>query len=459
MGLAIRCVRSRQSAQAALRSGASVGNDESVARAAEDNIRRIVAIDGTTAAVYGYSDSARVPRTRRVRSMQPEEPTDVGARRPDHIYCVCSVSPGGTRELKIGNTAELEADEGITISEGLHTQKLFSLVGITDLPVADIWAAAKAPDVGLFGAAHTGKLEVAEAAYALGADVEHRDQAQLTPLMRAVENGHLELAQWLHRVGALIDHSKTKHKNPYNLPLIHLACMCGHLAMAQWLCSEGEDPHCSDGFGRRPLALAKLSASRTVPPGTFGHANEASRAAAYHSVISWLEGLKPSPRRKGKGARKQRAGQQPAARSEAISPPATVGDSVANPMAEADEALREAMALGDLEALKEVINCLATTASAATLAAARKQRDKLKEKAKTAAQISLLQTQATQAAELAQEQQRCADRQAVLAMFTAFRAFCGLDGSSTEDLVLGGSTSGLDASSIEDTPGDWNTIT
>ena len=108
-------------------------------------------------------------------------------------------------------------------------------------------------------------------------------------------------------------------------------------------------------------------------------------------------------------------------------------------VAEADEALREAMASADLEGLKTAINRLAAVASSATLQAARKQRDALKEKAKKAAQQQRRSAEAAAAAAAAAEAAEAAALQVLQRLMSAESAealAAALSGAEAHTRVL-----------------------
>lgn len=140
-----------------------------------------------------------------------------------------------------------------------------------------------------------------------------------------------------------------------------------------------------DGSGRRStklgrngrdIAKPKLKPKAAPAPELTPAELEAREAAAAAAAAALLaeEAAPTTPKRKGGKAAK------PAA-------PAAAPAAPADPEAceRSDAALREAVALGELEALKLALAAHAETASEAAAAEARKARDKLKEKAKKAA--------------------------------------------------------------------------
>ena len=67
-----------------------------------------------------------------------------------------------------------------------------------------------------------------------------------------LQGPHLEVAQWLHSVGAPLNATDS---SPEGEAPLHHACSMGHLEMAQWLCSAGADTTIKTSAGSTPAQL------------------------------------------------------------------------------------------------------------------------------------------------------------------------------------------------------------
>lgn len=107
---------------------------------------------------------------------------------------------------------------------------------------------------GLLQAVQAGDLAAAQAAVANSASVHALEWS--APLQLACLEGHLEVAQWLHSVGAPLNATDSvKGEAP-----LHHACSAGHLEIAQWLCSVGADATIKTSAGSTPAQLLQLHA-------------------------------------------------------------------------------------------------------------------------------------------------------------------------------------------------------
>ena len=101
-----------------------------------------------------------------------------------------------------------------------------------------------------------GHLEVAQWLHGVGASLNAIQQHGWTPLHQVCFKGHLAVAQWLHSVGAPLNATDSvKGEAP-----LHHACSAGHLEIAQWLCSVGADATIKTSAGSTPAQLLQLHA-------------------------------------------------------------------------------------------------------------------------------------------------------------------------------------------------------
>ena len=141
----------------------------------------------------------------------------------------------------------------------------------------------------LFEAVRVGDLAAAAAAVADGASVRAQgDDGAEEPLHLACFKGHLDIAQWLHSAGALVDATNSDGQTPlqstcceghiarwlhgasasydatdtrpaidasdrHNGWTMHLACSKGQLGIAQWLHSVGASVNATDSDGDTPF--------------------------------------------------------------------------------------------------------------------------------------------------------------------------------------------------------------
>ena len=107
-------------------------------------------------------------------------------------------------------------------------------------------------DAQLFDAVKAGDLAAAQAAVADGASVRAQNAGDgWEPLHLACDEGHLDIAQWLHSAGASVNATDIVGDTP-----LHLACMKGNLDTAQWLQSVGASVNSTNNVGHTPLHSA-----------------------------------------------------------------------------------------------------------------------------------------------------------------------------------------------------------
>ena len=77
-----------------------------------------------------------------------------------------------------------------------------------------------------------------------------KDTEGMSPIMRAVRRGHLEVAKWLFEADARED---IRAPNNEGITPMMMACLQGHLDIAKWLFENGaaadirDNGHCSRG--------------------------------------------------------------------------------------------------------------------------------------------------------------------------------------------------------------------
>ena len=105
----------------------------------------------------------------------------------------------------------------------------------------------------LIVAAYEGDQFQARVWHALGADLDAEEPCGTTPLMRALQREHLQLADWLLDQGA--DAAATDETG---LSALHLAARTGAEELAGRLVKEGADPSAEETvYGRSPIDEAE----------------------------------------------------------------------------------------------------------------------------------------------------------------------------------------------------------
>ena len=150
----------------------------------------------------------------------------------------------------------MEDQPGLSVDE---LQGLFAAVQVGDLAAAQAAVANSASSVHALElstplqlACLEGHLDVAQWLHSVGAPLYAISSPGWTPLHQACFKGHLEVAQWLHSVGAPLNATDS---SPEGVSPLHQACSMGHLEMAQWLCSAGADATIKTSAGSTPAQL------------------------------------------------------------------------------------------------------------------------------------------------------------------------------------------------------------
>ncbi len=94
-----------------------------------------------------------------------------------------------------------------------------------------------------------------------GINLEEEDlnQENITPLMFACKEGHIEIVGCL-----LINGADINYENEYGLTAIRYACQYGHLNIVQLLLANGADPNIIDSCDISPLGIAIDSGYREI---------------------------------------------------------------------------------------------------------------------------------------------------------------------------------------------------
>ena len=248
-------------------------------------------------------------------------------------------------------------------------------------------------DTPLLYACMKGKLNIAQWLHSVGASLDATDSEGNRSLHQACRRGHLDIAQWLHSAGASLHTTSSGGLTP-----LHLACSAGRLETTSWLCSAGADATTETDTGNTPAQLlhqyaakrSKLRAKEAFCRATADLlaaerrlAEERARAA--EAALLAEEAAPPPPASKGKAKAKAkvkaRAQDGPAPAQSAAGSSTDILPPPSPPLSDAaDAALRVAMDVRDLEALKATINQTASIASDAVLKEARGLREQLKER-------------------------------------------------------------------------------
>ena len=104
-----------------------------------------------------------------------------------------------------------------------------------------------------------GDLEAAEDFVAIGKDVNMQDAEKRTPLHYAAAHDHAHVLSFLLREGANLELADAKNNTP-----LHYAAGYGRVDIAEILLEAGASVCATNGTGKTPAALAKLSESNPI---------------------------------------------------------------------------------------------------------------------------------------------------------------------------------------------------
>jgi len=140
------------------------------------------------------------------------------------------------------------------------------LAGILMADGDDVNVKDDAGDTALLKAASSGKKELAEMLLAHGADVNARDNDGWTPLLAAANGGYTELAELFLAHGADVN-----AKDQNGLTPLHLAvrspeggALKDYKQLAELLLARGADVNARDNDSRTPLHMAQIDAAKVL---------------------------------------------------------------------------------------------------------------------------------------------------------------------------------------------------
>jgi ankyrin repeat protein len=118
---------------------------------------------------------------------------------------------------------------------------------------------AKASDISIHDAAHTGNIEAVKQHLAAGADVNAKGGLGWTPLHFAVYYGHKEIAELLIAKGADVNAKTIAGRTP-----LHRAAREGHKEVIELLIAKGADVNAKDNNGWTPLHYASMMGHKEI---------------------------------------------------------------------------------------------------------------------------------------------------------------------------------------------------
>jgi len=111
---------------------------------------------------------------------------------------------------------------------------------------------AKAPDWSIYEAARFGKIEAVKQHIAAGVDVNAKQKyTGRTPLDRAAEGGHKEIAELLIEKGADVNAKKEDGQTP-----LYSAALYSHKEIVELLIANGAEVNAKNKYGETPLNLS-----------------------------------------------------------------------------------------------------------------------------------------------------------------------------------------------------------
>ena len=119
------------------------------------------------------------------------------------------------------------------------------------------------PSVDIHLAAREGNIEAVKQAIDDGADLNAKDNVNMTPLHWAANGGHKEIVELLITNGANVN-ARTPRMVGWHTPL-HDAAAAGHKEVAELLIAEGADVNAKDStFGRTLLHIAAREGHKEI---------------------------------------------------------------------------------------------------------------------------------------------------------------------------------------------------
>ena len=118
---------------------------------------------------------------------------------------------------------------------------------------------AKAPDISIHDAAHTGNIEAVKKHLDAGTDVNAKDEDGYTPLYAVAGGGHKEVAELLIAKGADVNPKREDGATP-----LLIAAVAGHKEVAELLIAKGADVNAKDKKGWTLLQHAVMMSKREI---------------------------------------------------------------------------------------------------------------------------------------------------------------------------------------------------
>lgn len=159
--------------------------------------------------------------------------------------------------------------------------------------IAAIWMTAASAVAGpLHDAVRMGDMATAERQIAQGADIEGKDDANLTPLIVAALAGRIATVSWLIDKGA-----NPRGRDGKGFTALHAAAHAGALDIVKYLIGRGVDVNDhGKGQGLAPLHMAAERGHREIVAALLAAGAEVNLKTGHGRPAIWLAVLNSHPR-------------------------------------------------------------------------------------------------------------------------------------------------------------------
>jgi ankyrin repeat protein len=161
------------------------------------------------------------------------------------------------RPDKVKSLIKAGADINITHSDG--KTPLDIAMNRNHLAVARLLVEERASILSIHADVFAGNIEKVRSFIDSGTDVDAKDKAGVTPLLRAVSNGQFEMAQFTIANGADVD-----AQNEVGWTSLHIAADRGFREIVELLIAKGADVNLTNHWGLTPLQMAERGEHREI---------------------------------------------------------------------------------------------------------------------------------------------------------------------------------------------------